>query len=169
MNLFNFLSNLSSIITCVLFIFFLIGKCFTIKRALMSYQENFTLSISSEKINLNIVDSWDVSDNNTKIPLILSSNDGLIYVKCYKYRFNESTHKFKKGDLVYEYHNLKKSQGLEILSDFPEGYPHFILEYLRFDYVKCVCFLAYNGKNGFFVDNVSNRLTFRAFLYYLTV
>lgn len=164
LNLIETISFFSSVVTLLLFLFYLIGRYLLVRKVETFITESIDVVYTSNAENQknNIVDVIELGEDNSET-VYLSSIEPMRYIKFYKYDFINGD----KGEFIVEYPNLKNGQVLEINTYLPGGIPNYILEYQRFDYVKGKLILGENGKNGLLVENLELKHTVKSLLYYL--
>lgn len=153
---------ISSIITLVLFIFFIFSKAILINQTKMTLTETIDVSYNKSKKNYKIIENVNVSEINDE-KIYITPTKPLRYLKIYEFGVN----KFKKGKVVYEKGFIRNGHTICLNTHLNEGIPSYVVEYQRFDFVLVEFTLAENGKNGLLEDNLSIKHTFKSFIYYL--
>ncbi|WP_138860229.1 hypothetical protein [Exiguobacterium mexicanum] len=164
LNLIEAISFFSSVVTLMLFLFYLIGRYLLVRKVETFITESIDVVYTSNAENQknNIVDVIELGEDHSET-VYLSSIEPMRYIKFYEYDFDKD----KRGKFIAEYLNLKNEQVLEVRTYLPEGIPNYILEYQRFDYVKGKLSLGENGKNGLLLENLELKHTAKSLLYYL--
>lgn len=164
LNLIEAISFFSSVVTLMLFLFYLIGRYLLVRKVETFITESIDVVYTSNAENQknNIVDVIELGEDHSET-VYLSSIEPMRYIKFYEYDFDKD----RRGKFIAEYLNLKNEQVLEVRTYLPEGIPNYILEYQRFDYVKGKLSLGENGKNGLLLENLELKHTAKSLLYYL--
>lgn len=155
----------SSIVTLILFLTYIIGRYFMIKKMEITLEETVEVSYEAEIFKFNVIEEYNLGELNSEF-VYLSSTEPLRWVKFYEYNFNGDK-KNNKGKLLEEHRILKNGQALKINTYLTCGIPNYLIEYQRFDYIKGELILSENGKNGNIGQNVMIKHTFKSVLYYL--
>lgn len=156
----------SSIISLVLFITYIIGRCFMINEMKVTILETFDLFYNDEERDFKVVEEYDIGDNNTE-KIYLKSSETLRWIKVYESEYNEKNNKFNKGRLLLNHNLLKRGFAVKLNTYLPCGIPSYIIEYQRYDFIIGELVLAENGKNGILEEQVSIKHTIKSILYYL--
>lgn len=156
----------SSIISLVLFIIYIIGRCFMINEMKVTISETFDLFYNDEERDFKVVEEYDIGDNNTE-KIYLKSSETLRWIKVYESEYNEKNNKFNKGRLLLNHNLLKRGFAVKLNTYLPCGIPSYIIEYQRYDFIIGELVLAENGKNGILEEQVSIKHTIKSILYYL--
>lgn len=164
LNLIETISFFSSVVTLLLFLFYLIGRYLLVRKVetFISEAIDVVYTPNEENQKNNTVDVIELGENHSET-VYLSSIEPMRFIKFYEYDYINNN----KGEFILEYPNLKNGQVLEINTYLPDGIPNYILEYQRFDYVKGKLILGENGKNGLLVENLELKHTVKSLLYYL--
>lgn len=164
LNLIDSIAFFSSVVTLLLFLFYLIGRYLLVRKVETFITESIdvTYTFDAENQKNNIVDVIELGENLSET-VYLSSIEPIRYIKFYEYDFEGN----RKGKFIDEYLNLRNEQVLEVRTYLPDGIPNYILEYQRFDYVKGKLLLSENGKTGLLVENLELKHTVKSLLYYL--
>ena len=156
----------SSIISLVLFITYIIDRCFMINEMKVTISETFDLFYNDEERDFKVVEEYDIGDNNTE-KIYLKSSETLRWIKVYESEYNEKNNKFNKGRLLLNHNLLKRGFAVKLNTYLPCGIPSYIIEYQRYDFIIGELVLAENGKNGILEEQVSIKHTIKSILYYL--
>ncbi|KEK22848.1 hypothetical protein [Bacillus gaemokensis] len=162
LNLVAIIGFMSSITTIVVFIAYIIGKLFAIKKTEFTLKEVVEVSYKSDIEKYRIIDTLELGDNLEESIYFVSS-EPIRKIKFYEYDFEKD----KNGKLVNEYGVLKNGEALKIETFLPCGIPNYNVEYERFDYVKGNIVLGENGKDGSLSRNLSINHTWKSYFYYL--
>lgn len=156
----------SSIVTLVLFIAYIIGRCFMINQMKVTISETFNLFYNDEETDFKVVEEYDIGENNTE-KIYLQSSETLRWIKIYEYEYDDKNNKFNKGRLVLNHELLRSGFVIKLNTYLPCGMPSYIVEYQRYDFIIGKLELAENGKNGILEEQVSIKHTIKSILYYL--
>ena len=165
------ISNISSIVTCVLFILYILGQIWKIL---------VTKTTKYEKFNVIPFDDKDIEEQDNVIIIddigeefSLFSTNGIRRIKIYKVENDiddRGTLIHKSKALVSTYEHLGVNEILYIRCDLGEIIPTTQVEVQRIDFTKATFEIYSSGKNGqILTRNYQFNLTLRGFLYYLCV
>ena len=161
-------SGLANFCTIILFILFVIGKIWILKRNMPLYNENFEYILvdKDEEFNRQFL----LGENET---VKLSSPDGIYDIIVYALDYTEKG-RLKRTrissaleDGIQHPLKLNKNEPVYLRMDLSCGMPDYQLEILKYDYVKLIVELGTNGKAGGIWVNVKVRYGARSLLYYL--
>lgn len=155
---------LSSIATLILFLVYLIGKYFSIKKQEVLLSETINVCYGSDA-TVKVRGSIDIGEDTSE-EIYISSSEPLRYVRLCLYDVEKDLDKQNKS-FEKEYSNLKNGQVLQVNTYLACGAPVYYVEYQRFDYVIGRFVLAENGKNGDLMEQLHIKHTRRSILYYL--
>ena len=116
----------SSIISLVLFITYIIGRCFMINEMKVTISETFDLFYNDEERDFKVVEEYDIGDNNTE-KIYLKSSETLRWIKVYESEYNEKNNKFNKGRLLLNHNLLKRGFAVKLNTYLPCGIPTYII------------------------------------------
>ena len=156
----NIISNVASIVTCVAFLLYLAGHIWVVLKSRHTFESQEDME---DEDNVLLIDPIG------KI-FTLQSDYGIISLKVYKFDYNEDgrlnmTSKKLKGS----YENLQKEK-LYIRCDLGEINSPTQFEIKREDYTVLSFIVQTSGKNGhIFARDFKVKLTFKGFLYHLCV
>lgn len=159
---------ISSLITVILFISYIVGKVFLIKQMEVTLFEKFDLQYHQEtESNIQndkyeIVESINIGEYNNEIIYITPSKP-IRYFNIYEFDVN----KLAKGKLIETIGPITNGHTIQINTYFNCGMPSFTIEFQRFDFVKGTLDLVENGKTGIVSQNLKINHTFKSYLYYL--
>ncbi|MFD3261368.1 hypothetical protein ACE3MQ_22495 [Paenibacillus lentus] len=162
LNLISTISFISSISTLILFIAYIFGRLYMIKKVQFTLPVNIDLSYQGEIEGLKVVNEYDLGANNSET-IYLYSSEPLRWIKIYEYDYENS----ENGTLVIQHDLLKDGYAIKINTYLPCGVPNYILEYQRFDYIQGQMLIGENGKNGVLEEHLSTKYTLRSYFYYL--
>lgn len=166
------ISNISSIITCTLFIFYMIGhvwKVFVTKDT--RYEKFNVLPYNSD---------FDINDNDHVIIIdeigeefSISSTYGIKNIEIYKVNYeldDNGSATLTSKELKSTYKNLNINETLYVRCDLGEALPTTQITIERMDYNKVTFELYSSGKTGNIIQsNYTFKMTLRGFIYYLCV
>ena len=165
-NTIELIGSISSIITLVLFVAYIIGRCFMMREMKENILESFTLFYEDEKNEFRVVKEYDLGEN-TKENLYLKSLVTLRWIKIYECYYDEKSNKYIKRQLVVEHEFLKSGFAIKLNTYVPCGMPNYIIEYQKFDFMIGQLCLMNNGRSNIFEDKVEINYTMKSILYYL--
>lgn len=166
------ISNISSIITCALFILYVIGhiwKVFVTKNT--KYEKFKVIPFNSD---------FDIDDNDNVVIIdnigdefSISSHYGIRNIEIYKVTYEISDNgslSLISKELKSIYKDLNINDTLYIRCDLGECVPTTQIAIERMDYTKVTFELYSSGKTGnILVTNYNFKMTVRSFIYYLCV
>lgn len=167
----DIISNISSIVTCVAFLLYLAGHIWVVVKNKHTLYEKLTVLPYDSKIDIEDEDNFLVVDTNG-CEFTLQSDYGITSLKIYEVdndinedgTFNPTSKKLKGS-----FENLKKDK-LYIRCDLGEVIPTTQFEIKRDDYTIITFDLVESGKNGHIIAcNFKLKLTIKGFLYHLCV
>ena len=174
----NIISAVSSIITCLLFIFYIIGHVWSYFTNKSFNNERFE-NISSTDIDVSNATRAIVLDD-TGTELSLTSSEGIRQVKVYNVEYSfkkDGSCKLVSRKIRGRYGILNPTETLYIKADLGEIIPIVQVEILRRDYTVATFNLVESGKNGDVLamkpagvkmDKYRVKYGGRSFIYYLT-
>ena len=167
----HIISNASSIITCVAFIFYLIGHMWVVCKNKHTIYEKFIVIPYDSGIDIEAEDNILIVDDNG-CEFSVQSEYGINEIKIYKVDYNVSsdgTLHYDSRKLKYTFKNLKR-ECLYIRCDLGEFIPTTQIEIKRSDYTIITFDLYVSGKNGHIITcNYKYKMTPKSFLYHLCV
>ncbi|RHQ88777.1 hypothetical protein [Clostridium sp. AF21-20LB] len=161
-------SGLANFCTIILFVLFVIGKIWILKRNMPLYNENFEYILvdKDEEFNRQFL----LGEKET---IKLSSPDGIYDIIVYVLNRTEKGKPKRTRissaleDGIQHPLKLNKNEPVYLRMDLPCGMPDYQLEIIKYDYVKLIVELGANGKVGGIWVNVKVRCGVRSLLYYL--
>ena len=156
----------SSIVTLVLFIAYIIGRCFMINQMKVTISETFNLFYNDEETDFKVVEEYDIGEKKKK-KIYLQSSEAIRWIKIYECEYDDKKNKFTKGRLVLNHELLRSGFAIKLNTYLPCGMPSYIVEYQRYDFIIGKLELVENGKNGILEEQVSIKHTIKSILYYL--
>lgn len=165
-------ANISSIVTCFLFVLYIIGHIWKAVVTLHTKYEKFEIHELTENEETEEHDNAILLDNVGE-QFTISSSYGIRNIKMYEVLCeikNDGEYKLLSKNLKAVYSNLNVNETLYIKCDLGEVMPRIQLEIERADYTKVTCFLGTSGKTGCIAAyDYSFKMTFKSFLYYLCI
>ncbi len=166
------ISNVSSIVTCLLFVLYIVGHIWKVIVTKDTRYEKFKI--------LPFDTGFDADDNDNSIIIdeagelfSLSSSYGIRNIKLYKveYMFNDNgTTTLVSKELKHTCKGINISDTLYIKCELGEIIPTTQIEIERMDYTRVTFELYTSGKNGnILVENYKFKMTLKCFIYYLSV
>lgn len=164
--------NISAIVTCFLFILYIIGHIWKAFITRHTKFEKFQIQELNENDDLEGYDNILIVDNIGET-FSLSSSYGIRNIKIYEVSCgigNDGKIEIQSKKLREVYPQLDICEPLYIRCDMGELMPRIQLEIERADYTKVTCFLGTSGKNGHMIAyEYSFKMTLKSFLYYLCI
>lgn len=168
------ISNISAIVTCFLFVLYIVGH---IWKVIVTRQTKY------EKFEVQRFENDDEYDNVLILDEVgatfsLSSVYGIRNIKIYnvEYDYDDNGNMFLKSKkLRTTYENLNVNEELYIKCNLGEFVPIVQFEIERADYTKVTFDLIESGKTGnILTGNITSKnygfkMTFKSFLYYLCI
>ncbi len=155
------IGNISSVITLVLFITYILGRCWSTHINAKCVYEKIEIEKTTDtnEKDIIIVNGSDI--------LELQSEEYLNWVKVYSAKLDgEKVIADKKTLKIVRSINRKTPIYLGV--NISEGIPNTVIEYQRADYVQGTFVVKYDGKGtGYSADDYTIKNTFLTWLYYL--
>lgn len=168
----NVVSNISSIVTCILFILYIVGRIWKIFATKNLKYEKFIRTDTNTKFGINAYDNV-VSIDDEGEEFSISSSYGIRYIKFYKLSYKTSNNNLSNlvsKKLVYIYKDLNINDLLYVRCDLGECVPSIQISIERMDYVKVTFELYSSGRTGnILVRTYKYKMTIRSWIYYLCV
>lgn len=164
-------SAVANFCTILLFVLFVIGKVWILIRGRNLYDENFEYSTITEEQEFKR--QFLIGRDEA---IAISSPDGIYDVKVYEVLKRDKNGKVirkrlipsEKEDNIRHPLKLNKNETVHIITDLPCGMPVYQVEVIKYDYVKIISELGYNGKiGGLSLVNLKVKYGIRSFLYYM--
>lgn len=164
-------SSYANFCTLFLFVIFVIGKIWILRRNKDLYEE---------KINYLVVDADEEFNRQFllggKEAIEVSSPEGIYDINVYEIKkWNKNYTKVKKKkpigkileDNIQHPLKLNKDEKVYIRTDLPETVPTYQVEIIKYDYSKITIALSSNGKVGGLANNAKIERGLKSYLYYL--
>ena len=166
------ISNISSIVTCTLFVFYVIGHIWKVFVTRNTRYEKFKVLPYNSNSDINDNDNVVIIDDVGE-EFCISSTYGIrnieIYKVAYKLGDNGSTSLLSK-ELKSTYKDLNINDTLYVQCDLGEYIPTTQITIERMDYTKVTFELYSSGKTGnILVNNYNFKMTIRSLIYYLCI
>lgn len=167
----SIISNVSSIVTCVAFILYLVGHIWVVLKNKHTIYEKFTVVPYDSNIDIEEEDNTLIVDDNG-CEFSIESEYGISEIKIYKVDYDinsDGTLKLISRKQKSSFSNLKQEK-LFIRCDLGEFIPTTQFEIKRSDYAVITFDIYESGKNGhIIVCNYKYKMTPKSFLYHLCV
>lgn len=164
------ISVIASIITCLLFVLYICGHIWKII---------VTKNTRYEKFNILPYDADNFDDNDNVITVddigeefSISSTYGIRNIEIYKmnYEWDDGSPKLISKELKCTYKGLNIQETLYVRCDLGEIMPTTQIEIERMDYTKVTFELCTSGKTGnIIVSSYNFKMTVRSLIYYLCI
>lgn len=165
------ISNVSSIVTCVAFILYLVGHIWVVLKNRNNIYEKLTVVPYNSTIDIEDEDNILIVDDNG-CEFSIESEYGISNINIYKVDYDiksDGTLRLNDKKIKSTYSNLKKEK-LFIRCDLGEIIPTTQFKIKRSDYAIITFELYQSGKNGhILICNYKYRMTLKSFLYHLCV
>lgn len=165
------ISNISSIVTCVAFLLYLAGHIWVVLKNKHNIYEKFSLILFDDDTDIENEDNVLIVDTNGS-EFSLESHYGITNIKIYRVDYsiqNDGKLSLNSKTLKATFDNLDKDK-LFLRCDLGEFVPITQFEIRRSDYTIITFDVYENGKNGHITTcNYKYKLTFKGFLYHLCV
>ena len=159
------ISNIASIATLILFVFYFVGRIITIIRSKPLYSDKIYIRKNTEELSsFNIVDEISLEDSN--FCYIIQSEEGMYSLKILKISYCENMEEYGKR-CIKEYHFLNQNQSVSIIADVPDVVVRYEIQYYTYDFRKVVFPLGSCGKNTVITEMVKPKHTVKSVLYCL--
>lgn len=162
------ISNVSGLITCILFIAYIIGHIWTIfiqKEAIFE-KINFE-NFDDEYIDIDYIDFT----NNSEYGQIfsISSPLGINRVSIYSVERDENNElEFKMGKLLKTISHIAQNDKLYIKTELFDCFPSLYIEIQRADYIITSYAITDSGRDGSLIQlDYKVKMTLKSWLYYL--
>lgn len=170
-SMWSIISNISSVVTCVAFILYLIGHIWAVLKNKYTIYEKFTVVPCDFNFDIKEEDNALIVDD-IGCEFSIESEYGINEIKIYKVDYDINGDGSLHSDnrkLKSTFNNLQKEK-LYIRCDLGEYIPTTQFEIERSDYATITFDIYQSGKNGHIViGNYKYKLTFRGFLYHLCI
>lgn len=164
LNTISIIGLASSVTTLLVFLMYLIGKVYAIKKAEMFLTESFFVRHNNNNDDLNIGKEITLDKDLEECEIIyLVPNDPIREIKFYTY--DGDYH--KEGQLIESIGSLKAGEALRINTYLPCGMPNYIIKYERFDYVIGTLVLQEDGRGLTNFRTPEIKHTWRSYFYHL--
>ncbi len=158
----NIVSTVASIATLVLFIFYILGRIWSMNKIKQEIDEKLDREYNE---NFLIVDEFDVGEN-TEEKVYLTATHTLLSVRIYECFYSGKKGTISKGNLVCDCGSLRNGFTFQFNTYFPEGEPSYLLEYQSLDHTIGRLVFEENGKNGIVSEQLYKEHTVESWIYY---
>ena len=165
----DLISNIASIVTCVAFILYLVGHVWAVWKNGHTRHEKVTVVPFASQEDIEDEDAFlEIDEIGSQFTL--QSDYGIKSLKVYKYDQNEDeTLNLASKKLKGSFENLQ-TDTLYIRCDLGEVVPPVVFEVEREDYTTISFSVMESGKNGHVLArDYKFTMTFKGFLYHLCV
>lgn len=164
------LGDIASIITVVLFIAYIIGRLWSLKKALEFMQEEFAvmnvdpdnedIDVNEEELYFELIDDVDADDEREDgfeeaeergEIISIKSKVSMLWFKVLRIPYDDEGNELPEGKAEPEIESeqpIRENVPIYIRTEIPEGYPTYRFRYQRADYIICSFDLDYNGRSG---------------------
>ena len=165
-------SNISSIVTCILFVLYVIGHIWKVVVTQNTRYEKFKVVPYNSDFDIDGNDNVVIIDDIGE-EFSISSTCGIRNIEIYKvnYEFGDSgSISLISKELKSTYKDLNINDALYVRCDLGECIPTTQITIERMDYTKVTFELYSSGKTGNIrVSNYNFKMTIRSLIYYLCV
>lgn len=165
----SYVAIISSVITCILFVFYIIGHIWTYFKS----TKFLTVSVTADfKHSIDEVDYWDlIADDDAHEMVLLNLSENVKKISIYRAYYDERSNKLLKKELIDSINNIQAGKTISIKCIIPEGIPVNIVEVIRNDEVVEEFDIGADGTNfGSGADiggYIIKRNNIKSILYYL--
>lgn len=164
MNMVSVIGLISSITTLIVFLMYIVGKFYAIKKAEMFLAESFFVGYDNETSDINITKEInldeDLQGNET---IYLVPREPIRDISFYHYDWEKN----KEGTFIKNVGSLRTGEALCIYTYLPCGIPNYIVKYTRFDYVKGRLILGEDGRGLTNYRTPEIKHTWKSYFYHL--
>jgi hypothetical protein len=162
------IGNLSSIVTLISFVIYLIGKVIKIRLSKKLRFESIDVYYNSNDLpsNIKIVEEYNIGDFNSE-KLVISSEAPINWIKIYKCEYDEIGNKLKREELIEKHGFLNAGHSIQINTYLSCGIPSCSIIIQRYDYMIGSFHMGENGENGIVDKQIEMSHTFLSYLYYI--
>lgn len=166
-NLWNIITNMSTIITCILFFAYIIGHIWKIKISKKLLYEKFQMEYLSDD-EIESLDRFIDLDSKYGEIFSISSPNGINTICFYEINYNENNGKIEKGKLIKKINDIDVNEKVYVRDIIPEGIPKLYIALEKTDYIKIEFAVSTNGKNNEFVKtDYKCKMSLKSWIYYL--
>ena len=162
------ISNISAIFTCIMFIAYIIGHIWTIyiqKEAIFEKIdfENF----DNEVVDIDYIDFTNNSESGQIFSI--SSPLGIRRISIYSVERDENSKlEFKRGKLLKSIKNISQNKKAYFKTELFDCSPSLYIEIQRADYIITSYAITDSGRDGSLVQlDYKSKMTLKSWLYYL--
>lgn len=165
MNMWNYIGDISAVVTLILFVLYVIGHVWKIIIIKYTLQEKFEFVELTERIRNSKFFARELGESGQEFAV--SSPNGIRRIEFYKIiRDNELREKSRKTIATYE--KIEPNQKVYACVNIPDVCANIGVEIEKTDYIKISFGVADSGRNGELVkENYKCKLTLRSIIYYL--
>lgn len=157
------IANIASIATLILFVFYFIGRWWSITIEKKDLYEKIDIQAVDEEEDLDIINV-----NGEEI-IKMTSEKYLNWIKFYDAIWNGNENAgVEKGALIKKVKNINRNEPMYFKISISDGIPNTIIEYQRSDYIKGSFVVRNDGRGtGYNASDFKLRTTIRSRLYYM--
>lgn len=164
MNIVSIIGLISSLITLLVFLMYIVGKICAIKKAEMFLTESFFVSQENETSDINITKEINLDEDiEAHETVYLVPTEPIRDISFYTYDWELD----KEGTFISSLGSLKTGEALCIHTHLPGGIPKYIIKYERFDYVKGKLALSEDGRGLTKFRTPKIKHTIKSYFYHL--
>jgi hypothetical protein len=164
MNIVSIIGLVSSITTLLVFLMYIVGKLYAIKKTELFLAESFFVRYNKETSDINIAKEIKLDkDIESHETVYLVPNEPIRDISFYTYDWEND----KEGTFIESVGSLKTGEALCIYTHLPCGIPNYIIKYERFDYVKGSLVLSEDGRGLTNFRMPELKHTMKSYLYHL--
>ncbi len=165
------LSDIASVATLILFIFYFLGRAWTITKEKILMRESFDLENTKfdDEFTEDRENYYDIDGTGEIISI--TSEIPILWLEVVPIKYNEDWVDItpKRATPIVDLKGpIKSNCPIFLRMDIPEGFPAYKIRFCRFDYMVVSFDIGYNGRFGGMAPwNYKISHTVRSYLYYL--
>ena len=161
------ISNISAVVTCFLFVLYIIGHVWKISNSKHLLYEKFQIEQLAEE-EIHMLDNLVELDEEEGEIFSICSPNGMKNISVYEATYDGNKNRFVKGKLLHSLQNINVDEKVYFRTAIPCGIPNKYIELEKCDYVKIKFAVAQSGKNGEFIkSNHECKMTLKSWIYYM--
>lgn len=160
------MGNMASIVTLLLFVFYLIGRAWALVKDSKYQKIDATVDFDH---SIDHYDTFDIDLHGNEV-IIVSFNQNIRRFSIWEIKWNDEYNRYKKRKKTSEIEYVPSGKEITICTIVPEGIPQQLIE---FECTSGICgevLIGYDGRNngnGISSEGIKVRKTLKAWLYYL--
>jgi len=164
LNLISLIGLISSLTTLLVFLMYIVGKIYAIKKAEMFLAESFFVRHNNETSDINITKEINLDEDiEAHETIYLVPKEPIRDISFYTYDWEND----KEGTFIKSVGSLRTGEALCIYTLLPCGIPNYIIKYERFDYVKGKLILSEDGRGLTNFRTPEVKHTVKSYFYHL--